>query len=184
MSRLLQVVAVIVTLVYPLGVYFGLQYFEPRALVLFIIMIFGIRTLTLAKSPMNHWLWLPLLTILGVWIWISNTEIGLKFYPVLVNLSLFVLFGLSILHPPSIVEKFARLRGTEISPKIVSYTRKVTLVWCGFFLVNASIALITCLWATIHIWAIYNGLVSYCMIGAIFFIEYLVRRRVKRRISG
>ena len=184
MSKLFRIAAIAITLIYPLGVYFGLQRFEPRTLVLLIIAVLGIRMATLARSAINHWLWLPLLAILGLWIWLSNNDTGLKFYPVLVNLSLFVLFALSISHPPTIAEKFARIRKKNLSPRIISYTRKVTLVWCGFFLASATVALITSLWASTEIWAIYNGLVSYCLIAIIFIIEYVIRLRVRRRDGG
>ena len=42
-----------------------------------------------------------------------------------------------------------------------AYTRRVTQVWCGFFVLNGSLALATALWASEEIWALYNGLIAY-----------------------
>lgn len=183
-KHLLQVVTIIVTISYPLGIYFGLLYFDPRTLVLVVVAIMGIRVCTVANSPLNHWLWLPLLGLLGIWIWLSNNDIGLKLYPVLVNLSLFFLFTLSLVHPPTLIEKFARMRRPNLPQAIVTYTRYVTIIWSGFFLLNASIALATTLWASTKVWAIYNGLISYCLIALLFSVEYIVRIRVRKKYGN
>ena len=52
------------------------------------------------------------------------------------------------------------------------------LAWIGFFLVNGTIAVWTVVWGTIDQWALYNGLIAYLLIGAMFAGELLVRRRV------
>ncbi len=57
------------------------------------------------------------------------------------------------------------------------YTRRVTQVWCGFFVLNGGLALCTALWASDAGWALYNGLVAYVLMGLLFAGEWLVRRR-------
>jgi len=61
----------------------------------------------------------------------------------------------------------------------VIYTRRVTWIWCGVFVLNGSLALATALWASNQVWALYNGLLAYVMMGALCGGEWLVRRRVK-----
>jgi uncharacterized membrane protein len=68
-------------------------------------------------------------------------------------------------------------------PHGVIYTRKVTWAWCGFFALNGTAALVTALWASERIWALYNGLVAYVLIGLLFAGEWLVRQRVMRDAS-
>lgn len=46
---------------------------------------------------------------------------------------------------------------------------------------NGGIALATALWADDKVWALYNGLVSYVLIGLLMGGEYLVRLWVRRR---
>ncbi len=79
------------------------------------------------------------------------------------------------------IERFARLMEPEFPPEAVIYCRKVTMIWCGFFVVNGSIALVTALLGDIKIWTLYNGFISYLLMGLLFGIEYLVRRAVKRK---
>ena len=101
-------------------------------------------------------------------------------YPVLVSLSMMILFSISLLKPPTVIEVFARRQEGRLSSEAVSYTRKVTIVWCVFFLLNAIVSAYTA-FASRELWLIYNGFVSYLLIASLFALEYLVRQRVKKR---
>ena len=80
-------------------------------------------------------------------------------YPVLVNASLLSVFGASLFSGMPVVERLARLglRGKPLPPEGVAYTRRVTAVWCGFFVVNGSIAVATILADDLTLWALWNG---------------------------
>jgi uncharacterized membrane protein len=99
----------------------------------------------------------------------------LRFYPAIVNAAMLLLFSWSLWSPPSIIERFARIQHPDLPPEGVIYTRCVTQVWCGFFIINGSIALATTLWSSFEIWSLYNGLIAYLMMGILFIGEYLVR---------
>lgn len=184
MKAVVRAVLILVTLLYPLGVYFGLQYFDPRTLVLMIIVIAGVRLLNTEQSPLNHWLWLPLLLIVGLWTWLSQGDIGLKLYPVFVNLSFLAVFAWSLFRPPSMIERFARLQDPNLPQEAIPYTKKVTITWCVFFVFNIIVSLITCFYTSDETWALYNGLIAYILIGLLFSIEWLIRQRVIRINNG
>ena len=63
----------------------------------------------------------------------------------------------------------------------MAYTRRVTQAWCLFFALNGVVALATALAASDEVWMLYNGLVAYGLIGAMFAGEWLIRRHVRRR---
>jgi uncharacterized membrane protein len=77
------------------------------------------------------------------------------------------------------IERIARIREPNLPDAAVRYTRIVTEVWCLFFVLNA-VALYTALAADIEVWALYNGVIAYVLMGLLFAGEYLVRRRVQR----
>ena len=104
-----------------------------------------------------------------------------QLYPALVNLALFALFASSLWRGPTVVERVARLHDPALPPEGVAYTRRVTQVWCVFFVVNGSIAAATALWASPAAWALYNGGVAYGAMGLLMGGEWLVRRRVRAR---
>ena len=63
------------------------------------------------------------------------------------------------------------------------YTRRVTQIWCLFFIVNGSIAILTALYGDMALWTAWNGMIAYLLIGALMAGEWLVRRRVMKRES-
>jgi uncharacterized membrane protein len=105
----------------------------------------------------------------------------LKLYPVLVNLGMLVVFGYSLYAPPSMIERMARLSDPALPAYAIAYTRRVTQVWCGFFVMNGTLALLTAVWASAAIWSLYNGVLAYVLMGCLFAGEYLVRIVVRRR---
>ncbi|MGQ9427312.1 hypothetical protein ACXYTJ_14260 [Gilvimarinus sp. F26214L] len=174
----------LVSLLYPLAVYLGLRHFDPRSLVLLLVAVAGLRVLSNRDSAINYWLWVPCFGLLTFWILFSNSDLGLKLYPVLLNLSFLIMFAWSVWNPPTVIERLARLRHPDLPDEARGYTRVVTCVWCGFFLLNCTVSLATALWASDEIWALYNGLIAYLLVGALFAGEWLVRQRVMGRVHG
>ncbi len=105
------------------------------------------------------------------------------YYPVLVNSALFVLFTVSLVRPPSVIERIARLRDPELPPAAVVYTRRVTIVWTVFFALNGATALYTALFTPLETWALYNGLIAYVLIGTLFAVEFAIRTVFKARLE-
>jgi uncharacterized membrane protein len=167
------------TLLYPLAIYLGLNWLEPRSLALLLLAIVSARA---AISRDRVWLVAAAgALILVIVTAVANQALPLKLYPVLVNAVMLGVFGISLRHPPSAVERIARLREPDFPPSAVAYTRKVTIVWCGFFIVNGGIALATAVWASDRVWATYNGLIAYLLMGLLFAGEWIVRQRVRAR---
>ncbi len=103
-----------------------------------------------------------------------------KYYPVVINFSFFLLFFVTSFMKETVIQKFARLAEPDIKPKALEYTRKLTYIWAAFTFVNFLISLAT-VFLSERIWAIYNGCISYLLVGSFFAIEYIVRMRFKRK---
>lgn len=102
-------------------------------------------------------------------------------YPVIMNLSFAFLAGSTLLYPPSLIERFARSGGNDLDARGIAYTRKVTIVWLIFSLINAGISFVT-VWINNHeIWLIYNGFISYILIGLLIGVEYMFRCYYRRK---
>ena len=102
----------------------------------------------------------------------------LKLYPVFVNAMMLAVFAASLSAPQSFIERLARLRTPDLAPEAVRYTRRLTQVWCVFFVANGVAALWTACSANDALWALYNGFISYVLIGALMGGEWLWRRFV------
>lgn len=101
-------------------------------------------------------------------------------YPVIVNAVLFFVFSSSLIRGVPVAERFARLAsGKPLPAAAVRYCRRVTLVWCFFFVLNGAVALLTVLSGSLRWWGLWNGCLSYLFMGALMASEYLVRRRLQ-----
>jgi uncharacterized membrane protein len=171
-----NVILAVITLLYPLLIYRGMGHFEPKWLALLLLAIALTRA---ALSKEKIWLIAAAgAAVLAALSFCSNQALPLKLYPVLVNAVLCLVFSLTLVYPPSAIERLARLSEPDLPASGVRYTRRVTQVWCGFFIFNGSVALITALWSDAA-WAIYNGLIAYLLMGILFMGEWLIRRRAK-----
>jgi uncharacterized membrane protein len=177
-QRLGGIVLVLVTVAYPFLVYTSLGNLEPRWFAAILVLMGFIRLA--AKPSPDAWGLVGVALLLAAITYFSNAWLPLKLYPVCVNLFFALLFSASLFYPPSAVEHIARMREPELPVEGVAYTRTVTKVWLAFFIVNGSIALATALWTSDAIWALYNGLIAYCLIGFLGSTEWLVRRRALR----
>lgn len=175
-----------VVIAYPIIVYVGLDYFDVRSIAYALIALALVRFLLVRRSDgaapqMVHGnLVIAMLLLTGGAAIASNSVLWLQYYPVFINLVMLIVFVLSLVRPPCIVEQFARLKMPDLPEVGVSYTRKVTMVWCGFFVLNGTMALYTILDASMGFWALYNGVISYSLMGVLFVGEYFVRGRVQR----
>ncbi|WP_328188636.1 hypothetical protein [Marinobacter sp. OP 3.4] len=168
------------TLLYPLAVYWALTRGGVSMAALALVPIAVVHGLRAAKGTATSWIWFGLCLLLAAWTWLAQDSIGVKAYPVLVNGGLLLAFVWTLAYPPTAIERLARLREPELPPSGVRYTRYVTWVWVAFFAMNGSIAAAT-LWAEDHVWALYNGLISYLLMGALFLGEFLFRQYYRSR---
>lgn len=172
------------TAAYPLLVFASLGHVEPRHLAMLLVMLGLLRmTVTGGDSVQGRWLVAAALGLAGATI-VVNKSLPLKLYPVLVNVVLLIVFALSLVRGPSAVERVARLTDPQLPPKAVAYTRRVTEVWCVFLAFNGGIALVTALFASERVWALYNGLIAYVLMGLLMGGEWLLRRRVRARMGA
>lgn len=175
----MSVLAAAITLLYPLAIWFGHGRIEPRWLAGLLLVAAISRLPALKLNGVARWSVAGALLLVAVAIW-SNMLLPLKLYPVLVNAALLAGFAYSLSTPMSAVERMARLRGEDFPPVAQAYMRKVTQVWCVFFVINGAIAFGTALWAPEAVWSLYTGVISYALMALLFGAEYLVRLRFKR----
>lgn len=186
MSRLAQVILVLVVAAYPLAVYFGIQYLSLGYLLVLLLAVAGLRLLLLstekgrAGGRIGAGALAAILAVLAATSWLRGDATGLLWYPVFCNLLMLGIFTHSLFfQSQSVIERLARIREPELPASGVAYTRRVTQVWCMFFVLNGAIAAATAVRGELQLWTLYNGLVSYLLMGLLLVGEWLVRRRVR-----
>lgn len=185
MKRLVTIFISAVFVAYPVLIYYGLTTFSPAAVGIFILAMLGVRMAVVMKLSFHRLKPLLPLTLAAalpsVCSLLFNSERALLFTPVLVNAALLGSFGWTLFRGPSMVARFAALKEPVMTNAILTYCKKVTVVWCGFFVVNGSIATYTALYTSKEYWTLYNGLISYILMGLLFGVEFVVRKTVKQK---
>lgn len=136
--------------------------------------------------------WKPLLSsalflTAGLFCFFTNQSIFLKLYSVVISATFLCVFGSTLILPPNIIFRFATLqdksiKGSLAENQIDSYCRKVTVAWCVFFICNGSISAFTAFCASDEVWSVYNGGISYVLMGLMFAVEFIIRRQVNKKM--
>lgn len=179
----LGVLNAILTVLYPVAVWLGLTQLGARATS---VMILGLLVPILAfrlrgadRSTFWSVLRVPLaillLVVLGI---LTGDPRFVLALPVLINAVLLLTFGETLRDGAvPMIERFARMQEKELSPEKQAHCRRWTGIWCGFFVVNGGIAAGLGAFATPFVWATYTGGLAYALMGALFAVEFVARRR-------
>lgn len=179
------VLAIVGGLAYPPLVYFGMSRLPPGIIVLFGLGLIGLRLLGTWRGERQVAGAGALALVLAgaglAALLLLAPSLAALAYPVAVSLATAMIFGLSLIKPPTVIERIARLREPDLSPHGVIYTRRVTMVWTVFLIANALVSGVSAVWGTLEAWTLWNGLISYLLMGMLFVGEMGVRRVVRRR---
>ena len=185
-----------ISVLYPVLVYCGIRYWglSPRRMSLMLLALgfYHFLNFTRSKSKADRGrtgALVALILVCALVAFFANNILFVKFYPVLVNLSLLAFFGFTLWRPPSFAFRMACLgnKSLNTSPSfkaVERYCNKVTFAWCLFFVVNGSVSVLTVFVGSDKIWSLYNGLISYILIGLFFIVEYLVRKMVQSKMQS
>lgn len=195
MNKIFKVLITVLSVAYPVVVFVSLTVFHasPRVIA-FNLMAMGIIYF-LANSKdagkksfqgVQFWFMVVLTIGLSVTVFFTDSWGLAKLYPVIMNTFLFLGFAYTIVKPPTMIFRFAQIQDKTIldSPDledIKNYTKKVTIIWCIFFVFNGAVAAITSQFASDFVWSLYNGLISYVLIGVLIVGEMIVRKFVVGR---
>lgn len=176
---------VLLLVAYPFGVYFGLERLGPVVLGAILAGLLLLRLRFFSPNLQAHRGWGALagvacLVFIAALV-LTGDERLLKLYPVALNLVLLGVFTATLVRPPTIIERGLRRLGQEVPPEAPPYLWWVTLAWCGFFVVNGALAAWTALAAPLAWWTLYNGLISYGLMAALFGVELITRQIYRGR---
>lgn len=183
--RLTQPAIALVMVAWPFIIWFGITHHALAWLlpVMVLLLLIRLRQARLRGGPLR--LIAKGVALTGVVLCVASLVLRshhlLLWYPVVVNTLLLGMFGASLWSSMPLVERIARLKEPDLPPAGVRYTRRVTQVWCGFFIVNGSVAAFTCGYGDTDLWTLWNGMIAYLLMGALMAGEWLVRQRVIQR---
>jgi uncharacterized membrane protein len=180
--RLVLVGISALSVVYPALVWLYGGSVAPSLFVLFALVLVGVRMALMAPEGNQPWrISLAVVAALLVALAALDMDLGTKAYPVLLSLAAAYVFAQSLLSPPSLIERMARVRRATISDGLRVYCRNVTVVWAVWLVANAAVAAALAVHGSDRAWALWTGCLSYVLSGILLVGEMAVRRVVLRR---
>lgn len=94
--------------------------------------------------------------------------------PVLINSSLFILFGRSLLPGQTpLITQMSNSEYGETRPELAVFTRRLTIIWCGFFVIMLLESILLAKYATLEVWSLFTNILNYLFILVLFIGGYL-----------
>ena len=121
-----------------------------------------------------------LISLCIIFLFYVKRFIVLKFYPSICNCLIFFIFFSSLFAKETVIQKFAKVCGDELNARGLQDTRIITYVWCIFTFLNLLVSIST-IFLPDRIWILYNGFLSYIMIGLLFGVEYFIRIILRKK---
>ena len=210
MKKFLKVLFYVIAAVYPFLVFTFLVILKlpTRILSLCIIALAAAFFLSAtgtkkagSKETKNALDWKPLVSsalflAAGIFCFITGKEVFLKLYSVVISATLLFVFGSTLFFKTNLIFRLATLTdksiiGSSYEKAVYSYCQKVTIIWCCFFILNGSVSVCTAFAGKLFgvneevantIWSVYNGGISYVLMGLLFAIEFIVRKIVDKKM--
>jgi uncharacterized membrane protein len=187
-KKLVNTISGIFLFAYPFIIFFLLNRYSTRvaSIVLCLVMFFNYGLRLFAHPETFRTL---LVQVGGVFLLISGTVVFrnplyIMHLPVLISLFLLATFSYSLIKPPAVIERYARIIQTDLSDAEVNYCRTVTWVWIFFFVFNILITEWIIILGDLSLWTLYAGFISYMIMGFIFSIEYIIRKLRFQKFSN
>lgn len=174
---LMRAILIAVGLGYPLLVYWGHGVVPPGIFVLTALVLIALRSVLAPTSPLglSHPTILVAVVLL-VALGLVDQGLAALAYPSLISFAFAAAFALSLQHPPSLIERFARLRQPDLPAAATAYCAQVTRLWAAWLFANGVIAAALALSRNMDLWLLWTSLLNYLISGALFGGEWLLRR--------
>lgn len=176
-KSILNSIVSVMNVVMPFIIYFGIRNYRYRYLFSGLLVLYLLRLAIPSRKIIKTkqmLVFAAIGTFFGCFMIFNRFSLAL-YTPVLINLGLLSGFVSTLFIGPPVIETFARRHVKALSDAEVKYCRNLTVIWSLFFLLNGSISFTISFTGNLEYWIIYNGIISYILIGLMFLIEMTYR---------
>ncbi|WP_439287447.1 hypothetical protein [Lonepinella sp. BR2357] len=174
---LLNILAHIASLAFPLLYLWQGSTENWNSVALLMALLWGVKGLI---DPPERRFFILVIAVLFALFALVRSEL-FYFYPIGVNLLMLALFGGSLWQKQTLVERLARLREPALPEFAVRYTRVVTQLWCGLFILNIVLLSLFLAMQQYQLWAWYSGVIAYVLMGGLMVGEYGIRQILMKK---
>ncbi|MDR1389813.1 MAG: hypothetical protein LBJ31_07530 [Treponema sp.] len=192
-KSLIHCIVIAILVLYPVVIFCSLVVFKINLrYISFVVVIFAALYIFLSHlhyRGKNRWIiyCAPLLLLgIGITAFLVNSSCVLKLYPAMADVVYIVIFEISLVIPPPIVYNIALLidkdmEKTVSGDQLLSLSRTMTIIWIAYFICDCAAAVITTFASSTLVWGIYNGGITYAIMGLIVLSQVLYYKFVIKK---
>jgi uncharacterized membrane protein len=179
MKAVLGIVSTLFLVASPFVLYWTLTHHDVAVAAFTLIAWAIVRAIPVVVSAKAEQKWAAIALVFAATGWILDSGVWLLVLPSATQAT----FGLTFLRSVDrrrartpLIEHFARMVKADLSAGEQAHCRRWTVVWGVYLLALAALGLILARFATLEVWTLYVGLLNYLLVGALFAVEYVVRK--------
>ncbi|MES9861799.1 MAG: hypothetical protein ABW157_11210 [Candidatus Thiodiazotropha sp. LLP2] len=182
LRRLAHICLFLLALAYPLALHAGVinnSLLAPSLILLLLLGVWGV--LELLKGRIAGWLIIFFSIFSAGWLLIlrPDTVKLLQLPPIIINVSLFTLFTMTLLPGQTpLITRFAELMHKDerdLNDYERQYTRRVTLFWSLMFAFLTVESALLAHYASAETWSLFTNFINYLLVITGLLIEYRIR---------
>ncbi len=176
---MLRKLSITLIIAYPIAAYIALWLKQPLIIIGYLMSIFFL--LAVEKFRNKHWhaglALLIVIALISYFMQQTYRQYLLFLPPILMLLSLFILFSQSLLAGQTpLITRYASMLGDNLDERHLRYNKNLTVIWSAFFLLMTTTSILLAIFASIEIWSFFTYVVSYLLLGSFFIIEFIFRK--------
>ena len=176
----IKVFLMALVITYPVFVFLALMVFHlPVSIVSLGMLIIAIAYFSFVSGDgKKNWTAI-ILGVVAIIVLVTQSELVLRFYPVVMTAVFLVVFGVPLLKGKPIITRFAMMMDPAIATHpgrgiLERCCKGLNIAWCVHIIISLGINIAICFGSTLEVWAIYNTVVSYVVIGLLVSLQFLV----------
>ncbi len=103
------------------------------------------------------------------------SRIASQMFPVMIYLVLIWYFGRTLIHPPSLIERFVKLQFSDIPPEVLEYCRRLTMVWTLLFVGIVLVSMMLIMMDNSWYFTLLHGVLVWVLMACLAVSEHLYR---------
>lgn len=123
---------------------------------------------------------------IGIICLLTESKIILKIYPALADLAYLTFFGVSLFIPPPVAFYFVDIFDKKVKTIIPTerfnqFCKNATISYCIYFFIDGVISAYIVFLPSDTVWGIYNGFVTYALMGLVFIVEFIILKALLKK---
>ncbi|MCH9698660.1 MAG: hypothetical protein K0U68_11200 [Gammaproteobacteria bacterium] len=153
---------------------YELQQYQYSAVIPFVVSMFVVSRALKLEDKFRRYGLIGIASLLCIGA-LFFSRIASQMFPVMIYLVLIWYFGRTLIHPPSLIERFVKLQFSDIPPEVLEYCRRLTMVWTLLFVGIVLVSMMLIMMDNSWYFTLLHGVLVWVLMACLAVSEHLYR---------